>query len=490
MKLIHFALALFLFSSICFSLWNSTFTVRALDLNGKAVENADVSIVYQKMAALSEDDGLLEGLTDANGNFLAELENKVNTASQTYKAKITVSTDYWAGEARRLELNNTANNYTFIVPVTLNDIQVLVLSSKNAHVEGASVFVGGKHPIKRSTDAFGAASISMPEGVAFTGVATYNDFSKQFSSKDISESAGGKVLTVILPETPNAASSPITANGTGNFALQLLLANGSVAQNQQIRVAYAGQTYKVITDSNGIAQFALSGRGQVKAIVTQNEYDYPFAFDYTGQRSTTIALYPLLQISSFTSVPDGNDCYRVIANVSDPRTSLPLDVQMSKFVSLSNTSLPVSGEFGGIFTSRLCIRAETKVVVRATNKYEAAGAVIVLTPQNVQVGPIALPSLPSSKPAEPVAKPKPIENPENFILPAFLIGAVAIIVILLVFGRRYLTRIPRFIAEYLHKTMRDTQKKRPKIPQMPPFGGAGNAGEEGGLPPEAEPPSE
>ena len=66
-KLALSAVALLLSVSLCFSLWNYTFTVTALDLNGKPVENAAVSIVYQKISALSEDDGLLSGLTDANG---------------------------------------------------------------------------------------------------------------------------------------------------------------------------------------------------------------------------------------------------------------------------------------------------------------------------------------------------------------------------------------------------------------------------------------
>ena len=475
-KPILFAFALLLSISLCFSLWNYTFTVQALDLKGKPVENADVSIVYQKISALSEDDGLLEGLTDANGNFPVSLENKVNMASQSYKAKITVSTDYYAGEIRRLELNGTANNYTFIVPVEQSDIEIIVLSSKKAPVEGATVFVEGSHPVKRSTDASGATSIRMPDGVAFSGVATYGDYSREFSNTDIQASGGRNVLTITLPDTPGGAAA---SNGTGTFSLQLLLANGSAAPNHPLNITYAGKTYNTATGQNGIVQIALSGRGPLKVMVAQNEYDYPFSIDYSGQSSAIIALYPLLQIASFASIPDGGDCYRVFANISDPRTSLPLNVEMVRFVSLANTSLPVTGEFGGIFASRLCITTDTKVVVRATNKYESAGAVISLIPQNVQVGPVSLPTFPSQSPANPVepAPAAPAANQENFVLPAFLLGAVAIIVLMLVFGRRYVARIPRFIAEYLHKTMKDVQKKRPKMPKFPPIGESGGEGE-------------
>jgi len=459
-----FALAILLSATLGFSLWNQTLIINATDMNGLPLEGAQVSIAYQKASSLSEDDGLLAGTTGENGLFAAPLENKVPPLQQSYKVKVTVYTSYWEGETRIMELNGTGpRNFTFMVPVELEQIYIEVLSSFHAPVSGADVVVAAGAQLKRSTGQLGEASFLLPKGVEFFGTAASGNLSKQFSTSEADASGGAKTITVVLPETPVSEPVPGAASG---LALTISLANGSVAAAHAFNYTFGGSTYAASTDSSGTAMLVLGADGPLEIAIAQNEYDYHYAIDYTGQPSRTITLQPLLQISSFHSEPDGADCYRVIANVSDPRTSLPLDVKMERYGKLTNVTLPVTGEAGGIFTSRLCIQGETKVTVRASNKYEAAGAVLVLTPNTGGFGPIA-PTGPA-KPVQP-ATPQKVFQSEVLFLPALLIGILAGIVLAFVFARRYVVRIPNLVAQYLYKLIRDMRKTRgpPQIKEPP-----------------------
>jgi len=97
-----------LLASASFAVWNYTLNVSVHDLNGNAVEGADVRIVYQKLSALSEDDGVLTGKTGAGGSFLAPLENKVPSASQSFRVEVAVST--YTGQGKRGSLTSTSRS--------------------------------------------------------------------------------------------------------------------------------------------------------------------------------------------------------------------------------------------------------------------------------------------------------------------------------------------------------------------------------------------
>lgn len=471
MKLAPSAFALLLIISLGFSLWNQTLIINATDMHGLPLEAAQVSITYQKASSLSEDDGLLSGVTGKNGLFSAPLENKVPPLQQSYKVKVTVYTSYWEGETRIMELNNSdpqtfvngtdPRNFTFMVPVELEQAYIEVLSSTHAPVSGADVVIAADAQLKRSTGGHGEASFLLPKGMVFSGTAAFGNLSKQFSTAEADESGGIKTITVVLPETP-VAEPPSAASG---LALTINFANGSSVAAHAFNYTFGGSTFTASTDSSGTATLALGAAGPLEIAIAQNEYDYRYTVDYSGQKEHSITLQPLLQISSFYSEPDGADCYRVIANVSDPRITLPLDVKMERYGKLTNVTLPVSGDAGGIFTSRLCIQAETKVVVRASNKYEAAGAVLALVPATGGFGPIA-PSTPA-KPAAPAKISTPVEV-EKLFLPALLIGILAGIVLAFVFARRYIYMVPRLVAQYLYKLIRDMRKTRGKPPAGPP----------------------
>ena len=343
----------------------------------------------------------------------------------------------------------------------------------------------GNELVKKYTGADGIALIRVPKGAAFAGVALYGNLSQPFSSSDVDSSGGKNTLTIKMPSKPS--SMPALQYGASNFTMQLLLANGSVAPNHALNVSFAGQVHQLTTDSGGLAMVTLSGSGPLIIMVAQNEYDYQFPIPYVGQSFAKVALYPLLFVNSFISVPDGSDCYRVIANVTDPRTSLPLDVEMQRFGANSNVSLPLTTGQGGIFTSRLCITSETAVAVRASNKYESAGAILDLVPSSVAVGPIKLPGMQNNPAvvATPVAKAQP--QPVELLLPALFLGFAAIAVLLFVMARNQLAKMLRFIAQYIYKLARDLQKKRPPKGQQ---GGVAGEQPQPEQPPEEEPPSE
>lgn len=469
MKTAVLAVVFLLAASLGFPVWNATLSISAADMNGVPLEGARVAVAYQELSALSEDDGQASGTTDENGLFSILLENRVPQQSESHKAKVTLSTSYWEGETRTYLLNGTGPmNFSFIVPVELEQIYIEVLTSRQALVQGASVAVSSGDVIRKTTGARGEVALFLPKGSSFSGTATYGNLTKAFTSSEIDESGGAKTLSVVLPEAAEQQPETPAPALAGGFELKILLPNGSAAASHPLNATYAGIKHAAYTDSSGMASFQLNGSNLLQVEIAENEYVYRYDIDASKKDAATIALEPLLQVNSFTSAPDGEGCYRIIASISDPRTSLPLDVRMERFGESANFTLPVAGEAGGIFSSRLCIKTETKVVVRATNKYESAGAVLVLLPQAGAVGPVApvVPIIAKPDAASPEKKPYPAET---LLLPALVIGLLAGLVLLFVFARRYLYRIPRFIAEYLHKTMREMQKgRKPPMPGIPP----------------------
>ena len=188
------AFALLLVISLGFSLWNQTLIINATDMHGLPLEAAQGSITYQKASSLSEDDGLLTGVTGENGLFSAPLENKVPALQQSYKVKVTVYTSYWEGETRIMELNNSdpktfingtdPRNFTFMVPVELEQAYIEVLSSAHAPVSGADVVIAADAQLKRSTGERGGASFLLPKGMVFSGVNPKRDLVEIIELKD------------------------------------------------------------------------------------------------------------------------------------------------------------------------------------------------------------------------------------------------------------------------------------------------------------------
>jgi len=332
-------------------------------------------------------------------------------------------------------------------------------------LQGAVLTISIPITLQKNTGSFGEALLWFPPGTNFSGIAQYGNLSKAFTSAEVDSSGSRRTLTVKLPEKPEAA--PVVAGVASSLQLTLRLANGSAGAGRHIGVDFGSSHYDITTGSNGIAALSLNGTGPASVSILEDEYAYNYVFSVNGPTAQEIDLAPLLHVNSFVSIPDGEGCYRVVANITDPRTSLPLDVKIQRFEAETSVSLPVSGEAGGLFSSRLCIKAQTMVTVSVSNKYEAAGAVLTIVPgSSGPVGPVAIPGITEPAPA-PKPQGKPIA-PETLFLPALLLGILAGLVLAAIFARRYIYQIPRFIAEYLHKTLRDMQRKRP--PMQPPLG--------------------
>ncbi len=184
----------------------------------------------------------------------------------------------------------------------------------------------------------------------------------------------------------------------------------------------------------------------------------------------------LLAINSFESSASGAaNCYKLSANVIDPRISLPLTVRMVE-ISPRNAELDVARDDFGMFVSSICITENTTVGLFAYNRYDSANQTITLE--------FSQPAVPNSTRAQPA----PAGNGKSaggtisegqqqspiFLIVAVIIAALLGIGAFIIIRKKYAgqgnvaERVLRPVVVYVRK-MAEQMGRRKTAPPIPPF---------------------
>ena len=459
-------LIILLLSQLGFSLWTQSLNISAVDQSGKPVEKAQVTVLYQKINQISENDGVLTGETNADGIFTGEITNRIPAATASRNIQVRVSTNYWTGETRKLVANETEKKQLrFIVPFKLEDVYVKVLSSRQAPVKGAEVVISGKVPIKKATGADGNARFFFPQNFTFSGFISYSNTSKAFSSKQIVIADGKKTINMTLPPLDGETFGSVAGEGKNSLGIVFLGFNETPLPEKKVQFFFGGKNYTVYTDSDGVAGFLSDNTGILN--VTIREYDYDFRYSLnlsSGNNTTSVSTYHLLQVVSFKSLPNGDNCFKLFANISDPRPTVPIRARMFKYEGPKNTTLlKVNVTEAGLYYSDLCIRMDTQVRLSASNKYDIAESALNLTFIRPQA---PAPVKPTNQTGLLPGTAEEQEQSDDMIIVAVVLLVVCVSSAF--FARAYLVRSSRFIVEYVRKT-NDNMQKRRKKPGIPPL---------------------
>ena len=464
MNAAKYLLVALLVSQLCFSVWTQQLNISAIDLTGKPVENAQVSITYQKASQVSETDGLLEGQTNQYGYFYGTITNRVPAAFASGNIQVRISTGYWPGETRKLQANESSVlQPKFVVPVSLQVVYVKALSSRMEIVQGAQVVISGKLPFTRTTGTDGMARFFLPSGSNFSGFVSFSNVSRSFSSGDIVAQADGKnLITVALPPLQGEIAGSVAGEGQNSVDLRFLAINGTPLSNHQVGFSTRKGSYVLFTDQDGVAEFLSNGTGLLNVTIREYEYNYNYSMNLSaGNSSATITLSPLLNVS-FYQLQDETNCFRLYANVTDPRPLQPRVFMFEYLQPKTATQLPVNATGQGAYYSRLCINASIPVRVSVSNRYEALDEYLNLTFTR-PVSPAAPKPFNQSK-SSSSAQPK--QSGDDMVVVAIVIGITCLLSAF--FARAYLSRSSRFMIEYVRHLHDEIQKRRRKKPAIPP----------------------
>ncbi|MCX8175234.1 MAG: hypothetical protein N3E51_03450 [Candidatus Micrarchaeota archaeon] len=463
------AIAVLFLCQPAFSLWVQQLYVQAADLEGNPVERALVEVRFQNASAVSESDGSISGYTEPNGFFLANLSNIVPKDYEIRTFKVRVSTPYWEGEEKSGFANGTYTLLNFTVPVRLEKVVIWVVNSSNFGVENASVFLQDYGMLKR-TGKRGTALFLLPSGLQFSGYAAHGNLSKSFSSDELRKGADGDFIKVQLPQAP--LPSWQSKSGSGIVLRAVFFGQkGEILAGQAVRIFLEGNNSTVLTDESGAVEVRIPKAGAVLRLVAErNEYPYSFEFAVNKSAEERLTLGNLLKINSFTAKPESQNCYVLLANITDPRLHLPLDVRMSRHGPAAEAPLEVSLTPQGLFMGRICISSDTQVRLVAKNKYETAEEVVALAFVRPQ------PAKPASQAGNASWAQQGEKRESGFggkeageaILSVLALGIVVAFLSVFIFGRRYLGRAIRFISEYLRQIFQRLEKKKPVPPPVQP----------------------
>lgn len=444
-----------------FPLWTQNLSVFSYDMNGTPVEGADVLITYQNVSSGMFGDATLLGKTGEDGAFSASISNRVPQGNSIDYFKVKASTNYWAGEERTIDVDPASSlSVNFTIPFSTERIAVSVLSSDSKPVQNATIYVLEANS-KKTTSSLGTARFSLPTGVPFSGLVSYFDINERFSDASVSVINGVKTAIVILPF--NASGAGYAGRPHVLFSARLIGLDRKPIAEQQVTFSFNGTNTTNLTSESGIASLLINQSGQLVVSVSKYDHEYRYYYDIAVKnlssvqaRNETVVLRPLLNISRFYSVESSVNCYTLFANVTDPRTMFPLDISMAKSTRSADLNstltipMPVGLNDDGLYTSSVCIRANTQAHVYASNKYESAQMGLNLT---YRAPPPYVP-----KPVTTVAPARPESEDILLSLIAFII--VIIILVAFIMGRRYLAMVSRFIIEYLRLVLRILQRKR------------------------------
>ncbi|VVB99696.1 Bacterial Ig-like domain (group 1) [uncultured archaeon] len=447
----------------CFSLWNQSIGVYANDSAGAAVKGANVAIVFQNASALADNDGLITGVTGADGHFYANLTNIVPPAYENRNYSVELSTYYWKGETKVASAGGSgAASFSFTVPFELRQLGVKVSDAEGIAVDGAHVYLENGTDVLQSgaTGATGVALFSVPYGIPVAGYASYGGVSQIFNGSE-----NGSAIDIYVQLPARIAPPGGNAAGSGGSVLTLTVMGkeGTRLPGQPVQFSYNGSNTTAYADSNGLVSYSINGSGNVSVASGRYEYVYREIYSVSGNTSKTLLLGHLLAINSFDKTPDGTGCYKLFVNVTDPRNNLPIDVRISRYGPAANLSLPIAPDENGLLVSRICITEDTQVKAVAVNKYDSAEAVLDLPYLKAQP-PVKNVTITGAKTV--ISAQQQGELDEN------ILGAVAVALVIgfflaLVFARRYLAQIFRFISEYLRLMYENIVRKRRGMPPKP-----------------------
>ncbi len=487
-----FLLSIALLLPTGFCAWNQTVVVNVSDLNGLPLSGASILATYQKANGITGDDGLAEGYTGDDGIYTVNISNTVPAGMENRKIALNTSFGGWTGEQKTVEASadGSAIVVSFVAPVTLEKVTIIVLQPDGKAAAGASVYITGS-PIKRAADASGRAVVYMLQGGELSGFASYQSEGDYFSSASATAGTdGGKEILVRLPV--QAGTGGTAANKTA-VSVKFITAGNAPAAGEKVVFYADGIEVPSYTNALGIATVSVSGSGELRALIHINDYDYAFSFNVTADgaaKEETAVLAPLLKIEYFESRPDGQDCYLLSAKVSDPRTNRPISI---KIFPLQNGTalpeLPVSLDENGLYSVRVCAGADALVKAVASNSYETVEKTISLTyvppapppaQANATAGNGTLPPLP-----QPVSPSSPIEGVGAMIM-AILLLVIVFGAAVVVLGKKspesaggvmkYFTHTwgllmgstVRPIIEYLHSLIKKKEPPRGSVFYQPP----------------------
>ena len=446
----RFLLAFLLMAGLAFPLWDQQIVVTAVDSNHNPVSDALVQIAYQKLNAISFDkDGLIVGRTGANGLFYANLSNKVPFAYESRELKVSISTYYFDGMEQVAMANSSdLKQIGFVLPITLTNVSITVYDAENWTLEGAVVTLTGSD-LQKTTSTDGKADFSFPSSTPFSGFVFYNNtLAGQFSSSNALAGNGTQAISVHIPYLSPRHDINASKHGKLIFKFLFTEVNGSAMPGQAVSFSYLGKVSNATTDQSGMASFTADRNGSIGISMAKYGYTYAYSLNATVQSganasigqsggniiftengtnvqaNVTVALYPLLLINSLEPSKLGENCFSVYANVSDPRTSLPMQVQMSQAAidppsAFSNVQTLLDDS--GLYYSSLCINSSMRLKVVASNRFERAESAIRLN---------------YTAPPPPMPPTRPADHTMEMVAGALVALVVVALLLFYVYGRK------------------------------------------------------
>ena len=348
-----------------FSLWSQGVNVTVVDSAGMPVKYADVLITYQKSVPFGAPDGRAQGQTGDGGSFYAMLSNSIPSAQENRTYSIAVSTYYWKGSTTAFEADSSGQRGISIpIPFELESVQVRATPVEDLP-PGAQATIYGTD-VSEHFNASGVAVLRVPEGLKFSGYVIADGFSKLFSTDNAPvDKDGHRTIDVLLSGTLQP-SGDIPASAQRIIAQVAFFGpDGEPFANQPVNYFYRGKQQTAMTGPDGVAGFDGFAGFPINISVVADEYEYDTLYVPNESGLGTIRMPRLLTIAVFSPVKEGDNCYRVIANVSDPRKQLPLAVSFTSS-DQSSPNLTSSIDESGRFFARMCIKQDTTVTISAS----------------------------------------------------------------------------------------------------------------------------
>lgn len=452
-----FAFFMLLASQPAFALWSQVVHVTVVDANNVPVKYASVTILYQKSAPDSTADGREQGQTDEEGSFSAALSNSVPSSQEKKSYSVSISTYYWAGSNSQFEVDNSGQkNLRLPIPFELENVTIRASPPENLPPSSQATIYGS--PV---SEPFlnGASVLSVPKGLRFSGYVVSGANRKLFFSDSASaDKEGHRSISVIIPDSwqPDTGQGPQQAKRI-IAPLTFFSPDGVPFANQPITYYYRGRQQTSTTDANGQASFDAFSGIPINMTMVVDEHELSIVYTPNSSMPDTIRLPHLLAIEPLVPTREGENCYRITVNVSDPRKQLPLQVGFTSNDGKTTSNLTAStDELGRLFV-RPCVKSNTTISVRASNKYDVAEASV-----NLEYSPAS-----QGGPSSPALLPDNKKQTENFFLWALVAVGLAILAGVVFFAKSRLGGSFSFMLNYLRAIYRSSQQTRRPAPVLP-----------------------